>query len=80
MQCICIHTYLYSLTVFLGSSVVKNQPAKQDIRVQSLGVEEPLEKEMAIHSDSPAWEIPCIEEPGKIQSMGSQNNWTRLSD
>ena len=66
MQCICIHIYLYSLTGFLGSSMVKNPPAKQDIRVQSLGGEDPLEKEMALHSSILAWEIPWTEEPGGL--------------
>ena len=40
--------------------------------VQSLGQEDPLEKEMATHSGILAWKIPCMEEPGRLQSMGSQ--------
>ena len=44
----------------------------QKIRVQSLGQEDPLEKEMATHSSILAWEIPWTEEPGGLQSMGSQ--------
>ena len=40
--------------------------------VQSLGWEDPLEKEMAIHSSTVAWKIPWTEEPGRLQSMGSQ--------
>ena len=40
--------------------------------VQSLGGEDPLEKEMATHSSIPAWEIPCTEKPAGLQSMGSQ--------
>ena len=51
---------------------VKNLPAMQQIRVQSLGQEDPLEKEMATHSSTLAWEIPWTEEPGKLQSMGLQ--------
>ena len=47
--------YSYSLH---GGSVVKNQPAKQEMRVQSLGREDPLEKEMTTHSCILAWEIP----------------------
>jgi len=58
MQCICIHIYLYSLAGFHGSSVVKNPPDKQHIRVQSLSGEDPLEKEMAIHFSILALEIP----------------------
>ena len=41
-------------------------------RVLSLGQEDPLEKEMAIHSSTVAWKIPWTEEPGRLQSMGSQ--------
>ena len=44
----------------------------REARVQSLGQEDPLEKEMAIHSSILAWEIPWTEEPGRVQSMGSQ--------
>ena len=44
----------------------------QEIRVLSLGQEDPLEKEMATHSSILAWEIPWTEEPGGLQSMGSQ--------
>ena len=67
---------------FPGSSAVKNPPAVQDTqetRVLSLGWEDPLEKEMATHCSIVAWEIPWTEEPGGLQSMGSQN-WTRLSN
>ena len=56
---------------FPGGSVIKNLPAQQEMGVQSLGQEEPLEKEMAAHSSILAWEIPWIEEPGRLQSMGS---------
>ena len=51
---------------------VKNLPAVQETQVQSLGWEEPLEKGMATHSSILAWEIPWTEEPGGLQSMGSQ--------
>ena len=44
----------------------------QEMEIQSLGREDPLEKEMAIHSLILAWEIPWTEEPGGLQSMGSQ--------
>ena len=57
---------------FPGSSVVKNPPAMQKIRVQSQGGEDTLEKEIASHSSILAWEIPCTEKPGRLQSMGSQ--------
>ena len=63
--------------------VVKNPPTNagdvRDTRVQSLGWEDPLEEEMATHSIILAWEIPWTEEPGRLQSMGSQKSWTRLS-
>ena len=51
-----------------------------ETQVQSLGQEDPLEKDMKIHSSILAWEIPWTEEPGGLQSMGSQKSWTRLSN
>jgi len=51
---------------------VKSPPAVQETRVQSLGWEDPLEKEMATFSSIPAWRIPWTEETGGLQSMGSQ--------
>ena len=50
--------------------VVKNLSAMQETLVQSLGWEDPLEKEMATCSSIFAWEIPCMEEPRVLQSMG----------
>ena len=50
------------------------------MQVQSLGQEDPLEKEMAAHSSILAWEMPWTEETGGLQSMGSQRSQTRLSD
>ena len=50
--------------------MVKNLPAVQEIWVQSLGWEDPLEKEMATHSSILAWIIPWTEEPGRLQFMG----------
>ena len=44
----------------------------QEARVRSLGLEDPLEEEMATHSSIPAWRIPWTEEAGRLQSMGSQ--------
>ena len=58
---------------------LNNLLAKQ-MWVQSLGWEDPLEKEMATHSSILAWEIPWTEEPGRLQSMGLQKSWTRLND
>ena len=52
--------------------MVKNAPAMQETWVQSLGWEDPLEKEMAIYSRTIAWKIPWTEEPGRLQAMGSQ--------
>ena len=49
----------------------KELPAMQETQVQSLGREDPLEKEMAVRSSIPAWEIPRTEEPGGLQSMES---------
>ena len=55
---------------------VKNLPAVQKTWVRSLGWEDPLEKEMATHSSILAWRIPWTEEPGRLQSMGSQESDT----
>ena len=59
----------------MDGSVVKKPPAIQDTQetqVQSLGQEDPLEEEMATHSSTLAWKTPWPEEPGGLQSMGSQ--------
>ena len=65
---------------FPGGSAVKNSPAVQETWVQSQGQEDPLDEGMATHSSILAWEIPWIEEPGGLQSMGSQKSQTRLRD
>ena len=64
-----------SLKVTIASLVaqmVKNLPAMQRTQVQSLSREDPLEKEMVIHSGILAWRISWTEEPGGLQSMGLQ--------
>ena len=53
---------------FPSGSVIKNLSAMQETLVQSLGLEDPLEKEMATHSSIPAWRIPWTEEPGSLYS------------
>ena len=62
-----MRTY-YSLVAQSG----KNLPAMLETRIRFLGREDPLEKEMATHSGIRAWRIPWTEEPGRLQSMGSQ--------
>ena len=57
---------------FPGGSVVKNLPAMARLVGSIPGSEDPLEKEMTIHSSVLAWEIPWTEDPGGLQSMGSQ--------
>ena len=52
--------------------MVKCLSTMRETRVQSLGWEDPLEKEMAIHSRTTAWKIPGTEEPGRLQPMGLQ--------
>ena len=59
--------------------MVKHLPAMWETQVQSLGWEDPLEKEMATHSSTLAWKISWMEEPGRPQSLGLQSR-TRLSD
>ena len=58
---------------FTCGLVEKNLPANVETRVQSLGQEDPLEKEMATHSSTLAWEIPWTADPGGLQPMGSEN-------
>ena len=65
-----------------GGSVVKNLSAMQETQVRSLGQEDSLEKEMATHSSILAWRIPWTEQPGGLQSMGSQrvgHDWNDLA-
>ena len=52
--------------------VAQTSPAMREMRVRSLGQEDPLEKEMASHSCTLAWKVPWMEEPSQLQSMGLQ--------
>ena len=63
---------LNDLEMSLEAQMVKNLPAMQETQVQSLGWEDPLEKEIATHSSTLAWRNPWMEEPGGLQSMGPQ--------
>ena len=60
--------YIYSLV----AQTVKRLPAMRETWVQSLGQEDRLEMDMAIHPSTLAWRIPWMEEPGRLQSMGLQ--------
>ena len=82
---LCLKLFIYKIIIIImpiyrvigGSLIallVKNLPAMQETRVQFLGWEDPLEKEMATHSSILAWRIPQTEEPGRLQSMGSQES------
>ena len=67
------HTFFLSVRwASFVAQLVKNLLAMQKTWVQSLGWEDPLEKEMAIHSSTIAWKIPWTEEPSRLQFMGSQ--------
>ena len=78
----CVYTQTHTHTIFedghyvlkasLVAQMIKRQPAMWETWVQSLGWEDPLEKAMATHSRTLAWKIPWMEEPGTLQSMGSQ--------
>ena len=70
---------MHSVRASLVAQTVKRLPTMLETWVQSLGQEDLLEKEMAIHSSILAWKIPWMEEPGRLQSMGSQSQ-TQLSD
>ena len=63
---------MWLLGVSLIAQLVKNLPAMQETQVQYLGWEDPQEKEMATHSSILARRIPWTEEPGRLQSLGSQ--------
>ena len=70
------------ISAFLVAQMEKTLPAMQETRVWSLGREDPLEKEMATHSNIFAWRIPWTEEPGGLQSMGSQrleHDWATIT-
>ena len=74
-MCVCIYIYIYMplpSPIELGGSVVMNLPVMQETQVESLVWEDPLEKEMTVHSSILAWGIPRTEEPGGIQSIGLQ--------
>ena len=60
----------------LIAQLVKNLPPLQETQVQSLGREDPLEKEMATRPSILAWRIPWTEEPGGLKFMGLQKSWT----
>ena len=63
-----------------GGSVAKNLSARQEMWVRSLGRKHALQRDMATHSRILAWRIPWSEEPGRLQSLGSQKSQTGLSD
>ena len=82
LSCSGVCFSLSSVPMILWASLVvqrlKHLPGMRETRVRSLGWEDSLEKEMAIHSSTLAWRIPWREEPGGLQSMGSQrvrHNW-----
>ena len=67
-----IETHHWGPRISLVAQTVKRLPAVSETRVRSLGWEDPLEKEVATHSSNLAWKVPWTEEPGGLQSMGSQ--------
>ena len=71
-----ISAYQQDHNLFTDGSDIKNLPARLETQVQSLGGEDPLEEEMAIHSSVLAWRIPWAEEPGGLQSMGPEIDTT----
>ena len=72
--CLCLSTFkaFRALSTIQPAQTVKRLSTMRETRVQSLGREDPLEKEMAIRSRTIGWKIPWTEEPGRLQSMGSQ--------
>ena len=81
-KCFLLHilSHIFLYVLFLWASQVAQWQRihlpMQETGVRSLGQEDPLKKEMAAHASILAWEIPWTEEPGRLQSMGSQKSWT----
>ena len=73
-RCARLGFYKTSYWTSLVAQTVEDLPAVRDTQVQSLGGEDPLEKEMATHSSILAWRIPRTEEPGGLGHMGSQRS------
>ena len=72
MTCKFVKRSFFFFWTSLVAQMVKRLPTMRESWVQSLGWEDLLEKEMATHSSTLAWKIPWTEEPGRLQSMGSQ--------
>ena len=72
VQRVFLQNLQYYERTSLVAQTVKRLSTMQETRVRALGWEDPLEKEMAIHSSTIAWRIPWTEEPGRLQSMGTQ--------
>ena len=68
----CSMDYYFYLPLARVAQMVKRLSTMWETQVPSLGWEDPLGKEMAIHSRTIAWKVPWTEEPGRLQSMGSQ--------
>ena len=67
----CSQSCVFKTRGVLPSDSIKNLPAVQEMRVPSLGQEDPLEEGVVTHTSVLAWKIPWTEEPGGLQSMGS---------
>ena len=79
---LCFGWLVNLLSTSLVAQTVKNLPAMQETRIQSLGLEDSLEKEMATHSNILAWRIPGMEEPGGLPSVGLhrvRHDWRDLA-
>ena len=79
-ECVFVFVFPFLPEASLVAQMVENLPAMQEIQVQYLCWEDPLEKGMATHSSIPARRIPWAKEPGGLQPMGLLKSQTRLSD
>ena len=79
-ECVFAFVFPFMPEASLVAQMVENLPAVQEIQVQYLCWEDPLEKAMATYSSIPAWRIPWAKEPGGLQPMGLLKSQTRLSD
>ena len=76
LKCCTQYASKFGKQASLVAQTVKHLPAMRETRVRFLGWEDPLEKEMAIHSSTLAWKIPWMEEPDRLQSMGCKESDT----
>ena len=79
-MCVSPVVYIFGLLRWHGGKEPDSTQETQEMWFQSLGLEDPLEKELSTDSGILSWKTPRAEEPGGLQSIGDAKNWTQLSD